>query len=172
METYFSQHYVIHSNVLEVVDYVVILCVLSIILFTFYSVTTSKHALFHPGSKQNMQGNIQNSIHSSFSSVWLTQLQPPVTEVDPPSYEHLRQYPNTWASGSGSALRFQCPTDCSSWSCLPLINDHMERREDKGRQKRQEASSDSQDENQYLQNQRKKVNSSGTKPGKARLHSY
>lgn len=174
-----------------------------------------RHALFHPGSKQNMQGNIQNSNHSSFSSMRLIQLQPPVTELehsnisknskniqnvhqaltsslldpklsssdplhslysevpqDPPSYKHLRQYPNSWDSGSGRFnLRVQCPTDCPSWSCLPLINGDKERREEEGRQKRQEASSNSQGENRHMQKQRKKVNRSDTKPGKARLHS-
>ncbi|XP_017330647.3 uncharacterized protein LOC108269338 [Ictalurus punctatus] len=175
----------------------------------------SRHGLFHPGSKQNMQGNIQNSIHSSFPSMWLTPLQPPVTEPehsniskntkniqnvhqalnsslldpnllssdplqslysvvpqDPPSYEHLRQYSNSWASGNEKFnLRVQCPTDCPSWSDLPLINGDTERREEEGGQKRQEASSNSQGENHHMQKQRKKVNSSHTKPGKARLHS-
>ncbi|KAF4091461.1 hypothetical protein AMELA_G00037150 [Ameiurus melas] len=168
----------------------------------------SRHGLFHPGSTQNMQGNIQNSIHSSIPSMWLTPVQPPVNEPehsniskntkniqnvhqalnsslldpnllsgdslhslysvvlqDPPSCEHLRQYPNSRASGSERFnLRVQCPTDCPSWSYLPLINGDTERREEEGRQKRQEASSNSQGKNHHMQKQRKKVNSRHTKP--------
>lgn len=163
-----------------------------------------------------MPGSIQNSIHSSFPSMWLTPLQLPVAELehsnvsknsknipnvhqaltwslldpkllssdplhslstevpqDPTSDKHLRQYPNSWNSGSGRLnMRVQCPTGCPSWSCLPLINGNKERREEEGRQKRQEASSDSQDENHRMQKQKKKVNRSDTKPGKARLRSY
>ncbi|XP_053091599.1 LOW QUALITY PROTEIN: high mobility group nucleosome-binding domain-containing protein 5, partial [Pangasianodon hypophthalmus] len=160
------------------------------------------------GSKQYMQGNIQNSIHSSFPSMWLTQSQPAGIEPEhsniskntkniqnvhqalnsslldpsllsgdplhslysivpqnPPFYEQLRQYPNSCSSGSGRFnLRVHRPTDCPSWSRLPLINGDKERREEEGRQKTQEASSNSQGENLHMQKKRKKVNRSDTKP--------
>lgn len=169
-------------------------------------VPISRHALFHPGSQQNMQGNI----YSSYPSMRLMQLHHPVTErdhnnisknatniqnvhkaltslLDPnplsgdpvhshysvvtqesPSYEHLRQYPNSWAHWSRD-LRVQCPTDCPSWSHLPLIRGHEERREEMRREKMRDSSSKSQDKNHYLRKQRKKMISSDAKPGKAKI---
>lgn len=172
----------------------VIYCVLNTIFSHSDQIPIFCHVLFHPGSKQNMQGNI----NSSFPSTWLTQSLIPFTELghgisknskntqnvhtlldhnyltggpvglqDHHSCEYLRQYPNSWAPGK----RVECPTDCPSWSHLPLINGDKVRREEKRRQKKQEASANSQGDNHDMQKLRNKVNSSDTEPGKARLHS-
>lgn len=91
-----------------------------------------------------------------------------VVTQESPSYEHLWQYPNTWALRNRN-LKAHSPTDCPSWSHLPLIRGHEERREEMVIQKMQESSSKSQDKNNYLQKQRKKMISSEAMPGKARL---
>lgn len=125
--------------------------------------------------------NIQN-VHQGLNS---SVLHPNLLSGDPlqslysvvqqysPSNELLRYYPHSWASGNERFNpRVQCPTNCTSWSRLPLITGYVEKREKEGRQKRQEATSDSQDKNYHMQKERKKVISSDTKPGKARLNSY
>lgn len=154
---------------------------------------------FHLGCKQNMQGNFpstwltqspisvtepehgisKNSKNTqNVHQVWNSSLLDPrllsgspVFLQDHNSSEQLRQYPNSCASGYGKFnVRVKCPNDCPSWSHLSLTNDGKSRREEKLILKQQDTSANSQGENRHMQKQRKKVNSSDTKPGEVRLH--
>ncbi|XP_026991659.2 glutamic acid-rich protein isoform X2 [Tachysurus fulvidraco] len=144
------------------------------------------------GYKQNMQGNFpstwltqspipvtepehgisKNSKNTQNIQVWNSSLLDPsllsgspVFLQDHNSSDHLRQYPNSCAFGCGTFnVRVKCPNDCPSWSHLSLTNDGKSRREEKLILKQQDASANSQGENRHMQKQRKKVNSSVTKP--------